>query len=223
MRLATSDGRKMMLIHPPDAARDDDEWREFLLRHDFGQIIAAGVRRPSPVIVPAHFVYDGDTTISLHLARANPLWAALAENPIAVLAVIGAYTFIPGPWNAHEDEPDYGIPTSYYAAVQATGTCEIVDEPDALATLLSAQMAKFQPEGGHAPVTPGDTPYGRRLPAIRGLRLTVTEVRAKFKFGGNKPAAQRAAIAEKLAARGQGLDAEAREHLLRRMDEKTPK
>ncbi|HEX9068673.1 MAG TPA: FMN-binding negative transcriptional regulator [Ktedonobacterales bacterium] len=212
-----------MLIRPQDAARDDDEWRAFLLRHDFGQIIASGVGRPSPVIVPAHFIYDGDTTISLHLARVNPLWAALAENPIAVLAVIGAYTFIPGPWNTNEsDGVDYGVPTSYYASVQATGTCEIVDEPEALATLLSAQMAHFQPEGGHSPVTPGDTPYGRRLPAIRGLRLTVTEVRAKFKFGGNKPAAQRAAIAEKLAARGQGLDAEARELLLRRMDEKTP-
>ncbi|HLJ66014.1 MAG TPA: FMN-binding negative transcriptional regulator [Chloroflexota bacterium] len=206
-----------MLIRPHDAAMDDREWQEFLREHDFGQIIASGRDRPTPVIVPAHFVFDGERTVSLHLARPNPIWDALDENPLAVLAVIGAYTYIPTQWNAAEGQPpDHGIPTSYYAAIQATGACEIVDDPVELAAILERQLAHFQPEGGHAPVEPAFPPYGPSLRAIRGLRLTISEVRAKFKFGGNKPATHRQLIAEKLARRARGLDLEAREHLLRR-------
>ena len=159
-----------MLYRPSDTPFDDDEWRAFLREHDFGQLIAAGVGRTVPVIIPAHFIYDGAATILLHLARDNSILAALAENPVAVMAVIGAYTYIPTDWNANPGEAvEYGVPTSYYAAVQATGVCEIIDDPEALAELLRTQLAHFQPSGGHAPVTAGDTPYGRQLPAIRGV------------------------------------------------------
>ena len=49
-----------MLIRQHDAALDDDEWRTFLSEHDFGQFIASGRGREVPIIVPTHFVYDGD-------------------------------------------------------------------------------------------------------------------------------------------------------------------
>lgn len=215
-----------MLIRSHDAALDDKEWRAFLREHDFGQLVAVGAGRVAPVITPVHFVYDGEETILLHLARANPVLAALAENPVAVMAVIGAYTYIPTDWNANPGEPvEYGVPTSYYAAVQATGICEIIDDPDALAAILRTQLAHFQPEGGHAPVTAGDTPYGRQLPAIRGVRLSMTDVqadlRAKFKFGGNKTTPHQREIAEHLRERGAPFDSEARRHQLRRLERKT--
>ena len=211
-----------MLIRPHDAALDDEEWRAFVREHDFGQLIAAGVGRSTPVIVPVHFVYDGESTVLLHLARANPIWEALAENRVAVLAIIGAYTYIPTDWNANPGQPvEYGVPTSYYAAVQLTGTCDVIEDRQTLAALLEKQLAHFQPEGGHAPVTADDTPYGRQLPAIRGVRLTITEVQAKFKFGGNKAAEHQRTIAEHLGQRGAAFDQEARRHQLRRLERKT--
>jgi transcriptional regulator len=211
-----------MLFRPADAPFDDEEWRAFLREHDFGQLVAAGVGRTVPVIIPAHFIYDGESAIMLHLARANPILAALAENPVAVMAVIGAYTYIPTDWNASQGQPvEYGVPTSYYAAVQLTGTCEIIGDPAPIAALLEKQLAHFQPTGGHAPVTAGDTPYGSQLPAIRGLRLTITHVEAKFKFGGNKPAEQQRGIADHLRERGDPLDREARRHQLRRLEQQS--
>ena len=210
-----------MLIRSHDAPFDDDEWRTFLREHDFGQLVAAGAGRVTPAITPVHFVYDGGATILLHLARANPVLAALAENPVAVMAVIGAYTYIPTDWNANPGEAvEYGVPTSYYAAVQATGVCEIIDEPEALAEILRTQLAHFQPAGGHAPVTAGDTPYGRQLPAIRGVRLSITDVQAKFKFGGNKITAHQRSIADHLLERGSPLDREARRQQIRRLEHK---
>ncbi|WP_225991481.1 hypothetical protein [Actinomadura montaniterrae] len=44
------------------------------------------------------------------------------------------------------------------------------------------------------------------LPGIRGLRLEVGEVRAKFKYDDHKSVEHRTAIADRLTIRGRGLD-----------------
>jgi transcriptional regulator len=203
-----------MLIRRHDAPLSDEEWREFLADHDFGELIVPGVGRDLPIVVPTHFIYDGDKTVLLHLAQPNPVWDALAERPRALLSVFGAYTYIPGHWNQDE----YGVPTSYYAAVQLACDAEIVDDAAGIAAILERQLAHFQPEGEHAPVKPGDNPYGKLLRSIRGIRLSVTDVRAKFKFGANRTVEHRRAVGAKLAERGRPLDLEARANLMRRTD-----
>jgi transcriptional regulator len=203
-----------MLIRRHDAPLSDEEWHEFLADHDFGELIVPGVGRDLPVVVPTHFIYDGDKTVLLHLAQPNPVWEALAERPRALLSVFGAYTYIPGHWNQNE----YGVPTSYYAAVQLACDAEIVDDPAGIAEILERQLAHFQPEGKHAPVEPGDNPYGKLLGSIRGIRLSVTDVRAKFKFGANRTVEHRRVVGTKLAERGRPLDLEARANLMRRTD-----
>jgi len=201
-----------VFIRRHDEPLSDEEWHAFLAEHDFGELIVPGTGRDLPIVVPTHFIYVGDKTVLLHLAKPNPVWEALEERPRALLSVFGAYTYIPGHWNQDE----YGVPTSYYAAVQLACDAEIVDEPAALAAILERQLAHFQPEGKHAPVEPGDNPYGKLLGSIRGIRLSVTGVRAKFKFGANRTVEHRRVIGAKLAERGRPLDAEARANLMRR-------
>jgi transcriptional regulator len=202
-----------VLIRRHDEPLSDAEWRAFLVDHDFGELIAPGVGRDLPIVVPAHFIYDGDKTVLLHLAKPNPVWDALAERRRGLLSVFGAYTYIPGHWNQDE----YGVPTSYYAAVQLACDAEVIDDPAQIAAILERQLAHFQPEGRHAPVEPGDNPYGKLLGSIRGIRLSVTEVRAKSKFGANRTVEHRQAVAAKLAERGRPLDVEARTNLMRRL------
>ena len=50
-------------------ASSDEEWHAFLAEHDFGELIAPGVGRDLPIVVPTHFIYDGDKTVLLHLAK----------------------------------------------------------------------------------------------------------------------------------------------------------
>ena len=207
---------RSMLIKKHDAAISEDEWKAFLASRDFGELIAAGRGRDVPVVVPTHFIYDGDRTIRLHLAVPNPLWEAVAENPLALVSVYGDYTYIPTQWNADPGAPvEYGIPTSYYAAVQATVRIRTVNDPVELSSILNAQLAHFQPEGGHEPVEPANE-YGPHLRAIRGIVGTIEDVRAKFKYGGNKTVEHRRRIADALASRNRGLDGAARAQLLRR-------
>lgn len=203
-----------MLIHPWDAA-EDAEWRAWLAGHDFGQLIAGGAGRDLPVVTPAHFAFDGDGTILTHLARPNPIWPLLEEHPRALLTVVDDYTYVRADWNTAGD-PAVGVPTSYYATVQLEGDVRLVDDPEAKAALLDKQLRHFEPDGARAPVSASEAPDRRLLPGIRGIEFTITGVRAKFKFGGNKTPEDRARIGGKLAERGGRLDAEALAQLRRR-------
>ena len=42
-----------------------------------------------PVISPVPFILEPDDTVLLHVATPNPVWAAIEENPMVVLAVTG--------------------------------------------------------------------------------------------------------------------------------------
>ncbi len=205
-----------MLIRRADGPHSDDEWRSFLRTHDFGQFIAPGAGRALPVVVPTHFVYEGGAELIFHFARPNPVWAALDESRHGMLTVVGAYTYVTARMNTGpEDPPEYGIPTSYYATVQVSGRVEVVEEPHSLAALLNATLAHFEPGRDGPPVSPNNE-YGKSLGAIRGVRLHFEDVRAKFKFGGNRRPEHRAAINESLRRRGRGFDLEAAEIQARR-------
>lgn len=187
-----------MLIHPWDTARDDAQWRAFAERTGFGHLVASGRGRELPVIVPTQFVFDGDDLL-IHLARPNPVWRAIEENARVVLTVSGDWAYIPAAWKAIGDEdPALGIPTTYYASVQFVATAAIVDDPEQKLELLRHQLAALEPASGHA----DPAVHRRRLNGIRGLRLAVDDVRAKFKFGGNVDAAHRRAAADLLHERG---------------------
>src|SRR4051794_28746937 len=207
-----------MLIHPWDEAVRA-EWQEALRRVDFAQLVTAGHVDGYPVVVPTHFLYDGDATVLLHLARPNPVWRALDQDPHVVLALAGDYTYVEAAWNADPGvDPTHGVPTSYYTGIQLLCTAEVVDDPEQKVAILAAQLEHFEPAGStREPPSTSHESDRRQLPGIRGLRLHVEQVRAKMKYGGNKSAQERHAIAAHLEERGGPMDEAARSHLLRRM------
>ena len=203
-------------MHVPGVDRplDDEEWRTFVAAQGFGHLVATGQHRPVAVVVPTQFVLDGDEVLC-HVAAANPVLAALAERPVAVLSVAGDWAFVPSSWKAIDGEdPRLGIPTTYYAAVQLAGPVDVVEDPDELATVLRRQLGALQPE---VDVADPAVEHRRRLSAIRGLVLRVEDVTAKFKYGGNVDEAHRAAVLERLVARDGPGDAAAAAHVRRRL------
>ena len=157
----------------------------------------------------------------LHLARPNPVWKALDADPHVVLSLTGDYAYVEAAWNANPDtDPDRGVPTSYYTAVQLLCRAEVVDDPDEKAAILAAQLGHFEPpDSTRATPTADDESDRRQLPGIRGLRLHVESVRAKMKYGGNKTPEHRREIADHLTERDGPMDAAARDNLLRRLDD----
>lgn len=227
-----------MLVFPHDAARDDTEWRTWLDRPETFGVLAVNNVDPAgaPVVVPTHATLlprgevgegagedaarsaAGPDEIVLHLASVNPAFEHLEAATEVRFVVTGATTYVPGPWRAAPDVPtEHGVPTSYYASVQFRCAVEVVDDPQGKADILTVQFADLQPEGGSAPVSVDGGPYARMLPAIRGLRLRVLEVQAKFKYDDEKPAEHRERVADRLEERDRGADRAAARQQRRRL------
>ncbi|CRZ16801.1 FMN-binding negative transcriptional regulator [Mycolicibacterium neworleansense] len=209
-----------MLIHPWDAALDEDEWQNWLAGTDRFGILGVNNVDPAaaPLMVPTHFTHAGPELL-LHLARPNPVWPHLEAAIEVRLSVIGDYAYIPTYWRAKAGGPDEdGVPTSYYSSVQFICRPTILDDAEGKARILAAQLADFQPEGRHANVAVGEDPYGRMLPGIRGIRLEVLRVDAKFKYDDANPVEHRERVIDNLEQRRHGLDTAAASQQRRRLD-----
>ena len=187
-----------MLIHPWDAALDPVEWQEWLASTDRFGVLAVDNVDPAqaPLVLPTHFTVAGGELL-LHLARPNPVWPHLEAAAEVRLAVVGDY--------------------AYYTVVQFVCRPIVVDDPEGKVEILAAQLADLQREGGHATVAVGAGPYGRMLPGIRGVRLTVLRVDAKFKYDDANPVEHREGVIGRPEKRGRGLDAGAAAQQRRRL------
>jgi transcriptional regulator len=209
-----------MLIHPWDDAIDPAEWQQWLATTDRFGTLAVNNLDPAraPLVLPTHFTLAGEELL-LHLARPNPVWPHLEAAAEVRLAVTGDYAYIPSYWRAKAGGPDEdGVPTSYYSAVQLVCRPTVVDAAEEKAAILTAQLADLQPEGGHADVDADRAPYARMLPGIRGVRLAVLRVEAKFKYDDHNPVEHRERVADRLRERDRGLDAGAAAQQQRRLD-----
>ncbi|MGS0684509.1 FMN-binding negative transcriptional regulator [Nakamurella sp. GG22] len=210
-----------MLIHPWDAAQDPTEWQTWLAGTDrFGTLVVNNLDpAEAPLVMPAHFTVAGGDLL-LHLARPNPVWPHLEAAAQVRLTMVGDYAYIPSYWRAKAGGPDEdGVPTSYYTSVQFVCRPTVVDDPQGKVDILTAQFADIQPEGRHATVAVADAPYGRMLSGIRGIRLQVLRVDAKFKYDDHNPVEHRERVINNLHERGTGLDAGAAAQQRRRLDE----
>jgi transcriptional regulator len=208
-----------VLIHPWDAATDADEWAQWLAGTDrFGMLVVNNLEpTEAPLALPTHFTLAGQEIV-LHLARPNPVWPHLQAATEVRLVVVGDYAYIPTQWRATVGGPDEdGVPTSYYATVQFVCRPSVVDDPDGKVDILTAQLEDLQPEGGHATVAVDEPPYGRMLSGIRGIRLEVLRVEAKFKYDDHNPVEHRVRVIDRLYERGHGLDAGAATQQQRRL------
>ena len=132
--------------------------------------------------------------------------------------MVGDYAYIPTYWRAKAGGPDEdGVPTSYYATVQFVCRPTVVDDPQGKADILTAQLADFQPEGGHATVAidagtlRADAVRYPRRPAAGAERGRQVQVRRP------NPVDHRERVIDQLEQRDHGLDAGAAAQQRRRL------
>jgi transcriptional regulator len=208
-----------VLIHPWDASLGPTEWHEWLAGTERFGILAVNNLDPAqaPLVLPTHFTIADDELL-IHLARPNPVWPHLEAASEVRVAVIADYAYIPTYWRAKAGGPDEdGVPTSYYASVQFVCRPTVIDDADGKADILNAQLADFQPEGRHPAVAADAPPYGRMLSGIRGVRLAILRVDAKFKYDDATPIEHRERVIHSLQERNHGNDAGAARQQRRRL------
>jgi transcriptional regulator len=203
-----------MYIAAPDRSLGEHEWRPFVEAQAFGHFIAPGAGLAYPAVAPTQFVLEGSEVL-VHFARPNPVLDALQANSRAMLSVAGDWAYIPSDWKTvGEEDPALGIPTTYYAAVQLRGHAQVRNDPADIAGVLRRQLAVFQPS---TKIADPLAAHAGKLNAIRAVVLSVEEVAAKFKYGGNVDRSHREAVISRLRTRRAAGDLSAALHTERRL------
>jgi uncharacterized protein len=158
----------------------------------------------TPRVVPLNFAAVGDDIV-FHGALAGEKWERLRDGARVSFLMASPYSLIPSYWTAR----DYACPaTHYFKSVDARGTCAPCTDPVEKARALQALMEKYQPEGGHRPITAEDPVYAKALRTVGVFRVAVTSWTGKVKFGVNEPEKLRRTFVQRLRERAAPRDLE---------------
>ena len=126
------------MYQPPHFVETDIGVLHALIRaHPLGLLISAGP--DGPVANPLPFLLDAEIAphgrLRVHMARANPQWRLLADNPeMPVLVVFqGVDSYVTPSWYETKRETGKVVPTWNYAMVQVRGRARVIEDKDWLA------------------------------------------------------------------------------------------
>ena len=141
-------------------------------------------------------------TLRAHVARANPVWQEVAENPDTLVIFQGPAAYISPTWYPSKHETHRQVPTYNYMVVHAHGKI-VVHEEEAFLRGLVARLTRTMEANEPKPWKMGDAPadyISQMLGAIVGIEIEVTRLVGKWKLGQNKEARDRRGAAEGLLA-----------------------
>ncbi|MER8882233.1 FMN-binding negative transcriptional regulator [Mesorhizobium sp. M0816] len=193
------------MYQPPHFQETRQDVLHGLIRaHPLGLLVSNGVEGPVANAIP--FLLDTDVPqngrLRAHLAKANPQWRLLADNPLARVLVVfqGADAYVTPSWYETKRETGKVVPTWNYAIVQVRGIVTVIEDQDWLAEQIS-DLTMSQEGSRSAPwaVTDAPAPFIQsQIKGIVGLEIEITEISGKWKVSQNRPAADRVGVAEGL-------------------------
>ncbi|MER9250990.1 FMN-binding negative transcriptional regulator [Mesorhizobium sp. M0598] len=193
------------MYQPPHFQETRPDVLHGLIRaHPLGLLVSNGVEGPVANAIP--FLLDSDVPpngrLRAHLAKANPQWRLLADNPLARVLVVfqGADAYVTPSWYETKRETGKVVPTWNYAIVQVRGIVTVIEDQDWLAEQIS-DLTMSQEGSRSAPwaVTDAPAPFIQsQIKGIVGLEIEITEISGKWKVSQNRPAADRVGVAEGL-------------------------
>ena len=200
-----------MLYNPPAfRVEDRDILHDHVEQAKLATLITNGPDGPLVSHVPllldrgSGALGDNGTLIG-HMARANPHWQTgdLARDALAVFH--GPDAYITPSWYASKQDHGRVVPTWNYAVVHARGRLTFFEDPAAV--LAAVERLTNHHEGKRAkPWAVSDAParyVESQLKAIVSFELQITHLEGKHKISQNRPAADRAGVAQGLGEDGE--------------------
>lgn len=143
-------------------------------------------------------------TLRGHMARANPQWRDSVVEVEALAIFQGPAAYISPSWYATKAETGRVVPTYNYVVVHAHGPMRVTTDPAALLDHVR-RLTEHHESANPLPWRVDDAPpeyIDNLLNAIAGIEIPVARLEGKWKVSQNRPAADRAGIAEALRAAG---------------------
>jgi transcriptional regulator len=185
-----------MYTPPAFEMSDPDALNAVMRAYDFAILLVPGEPDLAATHVPLK-LSDEAQILYGHVARANPLCAAIEAGKEAMAIFSGPSAYISPTWYS---DPDNNVPTWNYITVHAFGTLAALDGIDAERS-LSNQVADFESDWR---ITNLDAKKRARMEAaILPFEFAINRIEGKSKLSQNKPVAERMRLAEALNERGE--------------------
>jgi transcriptional regulator len=145
-------------------------------------------------------------TLHGHLARGNPHGRQEVDGE-ALAIFLGSDAYITPSYYATERETGKVVPTWNYVAIHAYGKLAFFDDAERLLALVT-RLTRRHEAGRAAPWKVSDAPadYLRgQLKGIIGFAMPIARLEGKWKMSQNRPAEDRAGVADGLAREGEAV------------------
>jgi transcriptional regulator len=129
-----------------------------------------------------------------HVAKANPHWRYLQEQPICLTIFHGPHAYIsPTNYTTHEN-----VPTWNYGAVHAYGNAKVFPAPEDLLSILHELIPTFEAAYAQQWESLSQAYRERMLSHIVGFEIAVTKLEGKFKLSQNRTHEEQQNVIESL-------------------------
>jgi transcriptional regulator len=155
----------------------------FMRANPFAILISSTDDGPFATHLPVFVVESAERlVIRGHVAKANPHWRYLEQNPNCLVIFHGPHAYV----SASNYTTRENVPTWNYGAVHAYGQARTFASPEELQGVLHQLIGTFEPAYAEQWASLNETYRQRMLSHIVGFEIVVTKVEAKFKLSQNR-------------------------------------
>ncbi|MBD8528449.1 MULTISPECIES: FMN-binding negative transcriptional regulator [unclassified Massilia] len=191
-----------MYIRPDHRFDDPNALFALIEEHALGAWVLGGADGLLANHIP--FLLDRERgphgTLVGHVARANPVWRALAAGSPSLVMFQGPQAYITPNWYPGKAEHGKVVPTWDYAVVHAHGVARAVEDPAWLMDMLD-RLTNAQEAAQPAPWKVSDAPRGyidKLLRAIVGIEIPIDRLEGKLKASQDEAVRDRLGTVEGL-------------------------
>lgn len=146
--------------------------------------------------------------LTAHVARANPVWQAVAEGDKVLVVFRGAQGYLSPNWYPGKQDTHRYVPTWNYEVVHAHGTIHVRDEEKFVRAVVG-RLTRQHEAGQTPPWKMGDAPpdyLAEQMRGIVGIEVRITRIEGKRKLNQHhRPQDREGAIRGLEAAGNTGL------------------
>ncbi len=155
----------------------------FMRANPFAILVSSTEDGPFATHLPVFMLGAGDQlVIRGHVAKANPHWRHLEQNPSCLTIFHGPHAYV----SASNYTTRENVPTWNYGAVHVYGNARVFVSPDDLQGVLHQLIGTFEPAYADQWASFSETYRERMLSHIVGFEIAVTKIEAKFKLSQNR-------------------------------------
>jgi transcriptional regulator len=195
-----------MYIPERFVVRRHDDALAFMRANPFAILISATDDGPFATHLPLSVLTvaggngsKGNLVLRGHVAKANPHWRYLQQQPQCLTIFHGPHAYVsPSNYGARES-----VPTWNYAAVHVDGKAKLFSSEDDLHAMLNELVQTFEPAYREQWESLSQKYRENMLRQIVGFEITATKIEGKFKLSQNRTREDQARV---MAALGESND-----------------